>query len=82
MHQILDAGADALCDAIVAVGRGETVLAPGVHGAVAQEIGLRSSRTGRFCRSACRTAQRRSPPPCAAGCSSSAKINKPPHLNR
>ena len=37
-----DSGADALCDAIVAVGRGETVLAPGVHGAVAQEIRLRS----------------------------------------
>jgi len=37
-----DADADELCDAIVAVGRGETVIAPGVQGAVAQEIRERS----------------------------------------
>jgi two-component system nitrate/nitrite response regulator NarL len=38
-----DADAGALCDAILAVGRGETVLAPGVHSAVAREIRLRSA---------------------------------------
>ncbi|MEA2218722.1 MAG: two-component system, NarL family, nitrate/nitrite response regulator NarL [Solirubrobacteraceae bacterium] len=37
-----DADADKLCDAIVAVGRGETVLAPGVQSAVAREIRTRS----------------------------------------
>lgn len=37
-----DVDADRLCDAILAVGRGETVLAPGVQGAVAQEIRMRS----------------------------------------
>lgn len=37
-----DTDADRLCDAIAAVGRGETVLAPGVQDAVAQEIRMRS----------------------------------------
>jgi two-component system, NarL family, nitrate/nitrite response regulator NarL len=37
-----DADADELCDAVVAVGRGETVLATWVQGAVAQEIRMRS----------------------------------------
>jgi two-component system nitrate/nitrite response regulator NarL len=37
-----DADGEGLCDAIVAVGRGETVLAPAVQGAVAQEIRMRS----------------------------------------
>ena len=38
-----DADAGGLCDAIIAVSRGETVLAPGVHSAVAREIRLRSA---------------------------------------
>jgi two-component system nitrate/nitrite response regulator NarL len=37
-----DTEADRLCDAIVAVGRGETVLAGGVQDAVAREIRMRS----------------------------------------
>jgi two-component system nitrate/nitrite response regulator NarL len=41
-YLLKDIDTDALCDAIVAVGRGETVLAAGVQGAVAQEIRSRS----------------------------------------
>jgi two-component system nitrate/nitrite response regulator NarL len=37
-----DSDADRLCDAIVAVGRGETVLGAGAQGAVAEEIRLRN----------------------------------------
>jgi two-component system nitrate/nitrite response regulator NarL len=41
-YLLKDVDTDALCDAIVAVGRGETVLAPRVQRAVAQEIRTRS----------------------------------------
>ena len=37
-----DTDADGLCEAIIAVGRGETVLAAGAQGAVAQQIRIRS----------------------------------------
>jgi two-component system, NarL family, nitrate/nitrite response regulator NarL len=40
-----DCGADAICDAIVAVGLGQTVLAPETQEAVAEEIRLRSPAT-------------------------------------
>jgi two-component system nitrate/nitrite response regulator NarL len=39
-----EASADVICDAIAAVGRGETVLAPEVQAGIAREIRLRSAK--------------------------------------